>query len=138
MPLSNCSRCGQLFNKITSDVCKKCLEAEDELLRKTQDYLRQNRNASKVEVLMELELEPLMLEKWIKENRVNIIDPEQEQGKRLCVECGREVKGGGTICRTCQLKKLTKPKPAAPGENKESSPEESIKNISRGMHFKKK
>jgi len=139
LPLSNCSRCGQLFNKITTDVCKKCLEAEDELLHKTQDYLRQNRNASKVEVLMELELEPLMLDKWIAEKRVNIVDPTQEQGKRLCIECGREIKGSGTICRTCQLKKLTKPKTAASTENKETpSSDELAKTLGRGMHFKRK
>ena len=74
MPLDNCSRCGSLFKKISRDYCNTCYEEEEQLLRDTQAYLRDNRNASKAEVMSEMELDPETLEQWIESKRINEFD----------------------------------------------------------------
>ncbi len=137
MPLANCPRCGKLFNKMAIDICKDCQKEEDKLLSETQEYLRQNRSASKVEILNDIDVEPWMLEKWVNENRINIIDQNDLMGKRYCVECGRELKIQGNVCKTCQIKKLSK-RPSSsstqpseiPVQNEETKPK-------RGMYYKR-
>lgn len=138
MPLANCPRCGKLFNKMAIDICKDCQKEEDELLRETQEYLRQNRSASKIEILDEVEVEPWLLDKWVTENRINIIDQEELMSKRYCVECGREIKGGGeSICRTCQLKKLSSKGSSSKTPSLDKVEQSETKKTSRGMHYKK-
>ncbi len=138
MALANCSRCGRLFNKLHRDICPKCHDEEEELLRQTQDYLRDHRNAQIFELIEELEIEQWMLEKWVNEKRITLVTPESEMGAKKCSECGRKMKpsDAGNICKTCQLKRLMNKKPT---EKKTAEPDaELTKDESRGMHFKRK
>lgn len=136
MALANCPRCGTLFNKITRDICQKCIEEEEALLRETQKYLREHRNASVFEVMNDLDVDRAQLDKWSKEKRISILQPDQVVAKRVCMYCGREVPEGSQICRTCQIKKLSDKK--SPFESsKEPETEEEVKK-SRGMFYKKR
>lgn len=136
MPLDNCSRCGRLFNKIGRDYCSQCYEEEEELLRETQAYLRDNKAAAKCDVLDALELEPWMLDKWIQDKRIAEFDESEQVNKRICMYCGREVKEGQTICRTCQLKKMSKSGGSSSGGGETKNIDDPLKKASRGMHFK--
>lgn len=133
MALANCPRCGSLFNKTTLDCCKACHAEEESLLKETQTYLRSNRNAPMFEVMREVEVAQWMLEKWILEKRIQIVKPEEEMSKLRCMYCGREVEPGISICKTCQLRKLSekpqKDKPAA-------VPDAEPKAKRSGMHVK--
>lgn len=111
MALGNCPRCGALFNKVTIDICPSCYNKEQDLLRTTQRYLRENRTATVASVLVALrddgtDVEQWMLEKWIKEKRINLAPEEVATVKPHCPYCSRELKEGEKICKTCQLKKL--------------------------------
>lgn len=134
MPLANCPRCGALFNKITTEFCKKCYDEEEELLRQTQDFLRKNRGAAVFEILEEVELEQWMLEKWITEQRITLSNPEDLKAIPRCSACGREIKSGETICQTCKFKNLASKKPAP--EKQKPAEEEAEKPARTGMHFK--
>lgn len=106
MALTNCPRCGALFNKTAVDCCSKCYALEEKLLRQTQDYLRKNRNAPKYEVMAEVGLTQWMVEKWIGEKRITIYDPTEVSAVPRCNSCGRETKPGEPLCKTCQFKRL--------------------------------
>ncbi|MDP8243948.1 MAG: hypothetical protein P9L94_07695 [Candidatus Hinthialibacter antarcticus] len=133
MALANCKQCGSLFNKITRDICEKCLKEEEALLRETQDYLRDNRSAQIWQILEAIEdLEAGLLDKWVGEKRINLVKPEDEAGKKQCMYCGREVTGAGNICKTCEVKKkLSSSKPTLKKED------EGPKAKRTGMHFKR-
>jgi hypothetical protein len=45
MALANCKRCGNLFNRVTRDICDACYKREEEDLVKVQHYLRDNAKA---------------------------------------------------------------------------------------------
>lgn len=136
MALANCKQCGSLFNKITRDICEKCIKEEEELLRATQDYLRDNRSAQIWQILEAVEdLDAGLLDKWVEEKRINLVQPADELGKKKCMYCGREVTGQGNICKTCQVKKkLTENKsPVSLVEKEDEGP----KTKRSGMHFKR-
>ncbi len=135
MALANCPRCGALFNKITTDYCKKCYEEEENLLRQTQDFLRKNRAAAVFEILEEVELEQWMLEKWVAEQRITLSNPSDLQAIPRCSSCGREIKIGQNMCSTCKFKKLAAKKPSSTQKDKPAE-EEKEKTTRSGMHFK--
>jgi predicted amidophosphoribosyltransferase len=142
--LQNCSRCGKLFNRLSRDVCQDCVDLEDSYLRETQRYLRENRNATAAEVLIDLnevgfDVEQRMLEKWVKEKRINLkLETDETEAKRLCPLCQREIKDHEKICRTCQMKKIMSGKtqsPSSPSTPKKEEPEATKR---PGMHYKKR
>ncbi|MEW6238487.1 MAG: hypothetical protein AB1656_24135 [Candidatus Omnitrophota bacterium] len=137
MPIDNCSRCGELFNKIKYNICNKCLEEEESLLRDAKDYLLEHPNAMIIELVEELEIEEWMFEKWIREKRIQILSPEEMMKKRHCVQCGRELKDDNAMyCKNCMFKQTLQKKV----EEKEEAPkvkEEPLSYDRRGMHYKK-
>ncbi|MBI1389236.1 MAG: hypothetical protein GC154_12390 [bacterium] len=140
MALANCTKCGALFNKMARDICNKCYDEEEQLLRDTQDYLRDNRNAAKWEILDAVEdVDMELLEKWVREKRINLVNLEEEMSKKHCMYCGREVQGPGTICRTCMIKKNVSQKPTLADKMEENEKKDAAPAAQRtGMHFKKR
>jgi uncharacterized protein len=140
MPLANCKKCGQLFNKTTNPVCPKCIEEEEALLRKAQAYLRKNPNATIIQLISDLEdedvfIEKEQLEKWAEEKRINIVFDGEPDNKPRCSLCGREVRPGTSICATCKFTKL--PRKSGDSEPQELKPEEPEKKPRSGMHYKR-
>lgn len=75
--LANCPKCGQLFNKVTKEICPKCVEAEDKMLSETQHYLRENRNAGRHQIILEIDgVTPELLDKWVETKRINLVTAE--------------------------------------------------------------
>lgn len=87
------------------------------------------------EVLQEVDVEQWMVEKWVADKRITLNSPEEAMATYRCSSCGREIKPGQTLCKTCQFKKLAAKKPpSAPGEKKEKDAPSTSR--SAGMHFK--
>lgn len=138
MALANCSKCGSLFNKVVREICDSCFQEEEEMLKETQDYLRDNRSAAMWEILEAVEdLNQALLDKWIDQGRVTVVDPIEEASKKRCMYCGREVKGAGNICKTCEIKKTlsSAKKPASTLDQPKK--EDTDKAKRSGMHFKR-
>jgi uncharacterized C2H2 Zn-finger protein len=142
MSLANCPRCGQLFNQTTNDVCKKCQQIEDDLLRITKEYLRKNPNATAVQTIQDLEtqcvfVEKSLLEKWEREHRIRLVKEEENHPALKCPLCGRRVKEGETICITCKFTKLRSAvtKEHSADQNDDSAPRGGSNRI--GMHYKR-
>lgn len=130
MPLANCKQCGKLFRKVVSDTCPDCQREEEKLLRETLDHLREHPEAMISDISDELEIEKSLIEKWIREGRITIIDPDHAMSKPKCVKCGREIKEGQTYCRTCMFKQLQ-------GQSKRQAPAQ-VEEKHTGMHYKPK
>lgn len=111
MALANCPKCGKLFNKVTRNICVDCSNVEENALRKTQAYLRKTPNASIAQVIYDLEeddvyIDKPMLEKWTEEGRITLVIEVATEAKPHCSLCGREVKPGESICKTCKFTKI--------------------------------
>ncbi len=135
MPLANCRKCGKLFRKVNLDICKDCEREEEELLLDVREFLRENPDAIRNEILDEFEMEQALLEKWIEQKRIVLVKESGADAKPTCPSCGREVKEGQTYCRTCMFKKLQQKGAAAKGE-KAPEPAEKAEKRS-GMHYRK-
>ncbi len=138
MALMNCSRCGELYDAVSQDICQKCIEEEEELLSAAQEYLRTHRTASKYTIIDELDIESSMLEKWIKEKRLTFITSEEFE-RPSCAHCGRKLSSDDqVICKTCRLKKaLSEEKPLESKAYSKPVSEEAPKSSKKGMHYKR-
>lgn len=115
------------------------MDEEAQLLRETQDYLRDHRNATKSDILDVVEdLSIALLDQWVDEGRIQLYDPVAEMNKVRCMYCGREVSGGGTVCKTCQIKKTLGQKTGGPTAPAKPSTADVKQQRIGGMHFKKK
>jgi len=122
--LANCPKCGQLFNKTTREICPKCIEAEDKLLSDTQHFLRDNRNAGRHQIMLEVEgVTSDLLDKWVESKRINLVTAEDlvEQQEKANKQ-------------KMLLNKIMSGKKQAASETKE---DETEKKERRGMHFKR-
>lgn len=122
--LANCPKCGQLFNKVTKEICPKCVENEDIMLRDTQQFLRDNRNAGKHQIMLEVDgVTPDLLDRWIESKRINLVSAEDlaEQQEKANKQ-------------KMLLNKIMGGKKKGDSEKKE---EEEEKKERHGMHFKR-
>lgn len=140
MPLANCVQCKKLFNKVKNELCQECLEKEERLLRLIHDHLRKTPKISLAQLIddfaeiYDIELEESQIEKWVAEKRINLILPGENSATPRCQLCGREVKQGESICRTCKFTKLGR---AGDKQKKPASNEPQAGNKIRGMYYKR-
>lgn len=142
MALTNCPRCGKLFNKFAISICSDCLAEEERRLRKTQEYLRKNPNATIVQLTkdmdeqFDIQLDRPTLEKWANDGRISIVFEQDVENTYHCSLCGRETKAGETICKTCKFTKLSRAKEE---ESIFAKPklEGSSSKMRQGMHYKR-
>jgi hypothetical protein len=128
------------------DICSECFAEEENLLRLTQKYLRENKSASATQLLDDLneeghEVTHFLLEKWVREKRINL-KQESEDGDVVgrCPYCNRELKEGQKICSTCQIKRVINSKDKMqPSREPESQPEQETEKKPRaGMYYKRR
>ena len=134
MALANCRQCGKLYNKVTDrEICEDCYKEEEDLLSEVQDYLRDHRKASVLNIAEDLDIDHDLIEKWVHEDRIHLVTSESSKNK--CSNCGRELKESdtGPMCKTCLLKKAMKQ--PAPQTTQQTEP---TQNVARGMYYKKR
>jgi hypothetical protein len=106
MALANCKRCGNLFNRVTRDICDACYKREEEDLVKVQHYLRDNAKAglSIEEVAEANEVDEEMIRKWIRDKRLILKGSLAGAGVDdldACEACGAPIVGG-RLCISCR------------------------------------
>ena len=99
MDLSTCVRCQKLYTKLRLTVCPECEAEEEKEILELQSYLRDNRNASLIEVSDALDIYMEDIERWIQEKRVSIEVCEKADLK--CTICGDSILSG-RVCVTCR------------------------------------
>lgn len=98
MGLSNCSRCGNLFNKMTSiPYCTACLEEEQIQEDKIKNYLRSHPSSQIKDIAKGTKVKEKIVREILKKPTF------QQSGYRVgypCEICGKEIRSG-KICQAC-------------------------------------
>lgn len=117
MPITNCRRCGRIYNRAGRDLCSECLQEEDEAYKVVRGYLRQHRDV----LLPELSEGTGVPEDWIVEmiRDGRLILSEQPNLYVSCERCGGPTQAG-RYCRTC-AKEMSNGFAAASHDLKEKS-----------------
>ncbi len=138
MLLKNCHHCGRLFQSMQRDICPDCFREEELLLRQTREYLRtcNKRRAYIAEVVEHVAVDPKIVEKWIREKKIDTVSIHESKEIKTCPICGRLVQENKKFCNNCTLNRISR---TAPDERNEIPEETSISKKSApkvGMHYK--
>lgn len=115
MALSNCPRCGKLFDNTFKDICQQCAREEDKVYEKVRDYIKENRACTIYEASEATEVSVKMITRFIKQGRIDI--RHSPNMAYPCETCGTPI-AAGRFCNQCieELNKgfanVLKPSPA--------------------------
>ncbi len=101
MSLTNCARCGKVFNSDKGQtVCADCGMAENHDMKKVVDYLRKNPLASVMEVHEKTGVSQTQIFRFINNGSFKITKSASQFKCRLC---GKDI-SKGTVCHDCDAK----------------------------------
>jgi ribosomal protein L32 len=95
---TNCPRCGKIFTKVSSPICKECEKAEIDKFDEVRLYVKENPNSSAQDVAEACEVTIKRLLHWVREGKLDI--SEGMADLNLCSKCGRPIKSG-RLCDRC-------------------------------------
>jgi ribosomal protein L32 len=98
MNAQNCPRCGRIFTRITSPVCKECENAEKEKFEVVRAYVKENPHSSAQEVSEACDVSVKRLLQYVREGRLEI--SQGMEGLATCSKCGQPIKSG-RMCQKC-------------------------------------
>ena len=100
--LANCKECGTLYNRISSDFCNKCQDAEEEAYQVVRKYIEENPDALIDEIVDATDVSVEKIRKFLEEGRLTetkiIIESDIN-----CQVCGRAI-SAGNLCKFCAKK----------------------------------
>lgn len=70
MPLASCGRCGKMFNKVNTNVCPGCVEAEEADFEKIREVISRNETLNVEQVADEAGVDITVVRRVIGEGRV--------------------------------------------------------------------
>ena len=97
--ISNCVNCGQMFMKTRDNICPACIEEKEEVFRQVKQYLRENKSATLVQVIQDLQIEMELVVEMVEEGRLYFA--ENPNFGIECVCCGKPT-SAGRYCPSCQ------------------------------------
>lgn len=93
----SCPTCGKMFSHPVNKLCATCNREDQELFELVRDYLRENPNATAVEVVDATEVPLKKVEEFIKSGRLTVVPG----GLTLyCQICEAKIKRG-RLCEAC-------------------------------------
>ncbi len=139
--LSNCSKCGRLFVKLsTRDVCESCHQEEERQFERVYAFLRkrENRTATMAQVVEATGVEEKLIIKWIRAGRLQLVHfPNLGYP---CDSCGAMIREG-RLCAKC-LGQLQADLRRAEGEKEKklvpAAPLITPKTIKNAKHFRQR
>jgi hypothetical protein len=97
--ISNCSRCGKLFNKTIREICEQCMSEETEMINTIRLYLKENKLATVTDVVRNTEVELEIILDLIEKGHIVLID--NPNIKFECSRCGLPTPDG-RLCSRCR------------------------------------
>ena len=101
MALSNCQKCGKLFNQTRGRICQACLDLEKEEFERVLEYIREHKVRFIVELAEETGVERAKILKWVDEGRLDLEVRPSDRPTGECNRCGRPT-GGADLCDRCR------------------------------------
>ncbi|WP_117168758.1 TIGR03826 family flagellar region protein [Paraliobacillus sediminis] len=98
--LDNCSNCGNLYVKVSRNVCPDCVKEEEKKFQTVYDFMKKriNRQATIPEITEGTGVEQELIIKFVKEQRLR-----SSQFPNLtypCDKCGDQIQDG-KLCTSC-------------------------------------
>lgn len=102
MALSNCTRCGELFNRLSRSICPDCVRKEEEQVAAVMAFLRGNPDVTVDEVAEATGVESSLVLQLIREERVKPGFRGDSPGLRAmrCRSCSKLIESG-VYCPEC-------------------------------------
>ncbi len=100
MEFRNCPRCGKIFVFVKQNICNDCIIEEEKIFEKVKKYIKENENATIVEVAKNTEVSERKILKYLKEGRLEIVQNIDTNYK--CKNCGKKILTGN-FCNDCLL-----------------------------------
>lgn len=133
--LRNCPKCGRVFAYQGKNLCRKCLEAEEDEYLIVRRYVRDHPGANVFEVAAETGVEEEKILRFLREGR---LISQGFTSNLECARCGRKI-SSGKYCEQCLYQLDSEIKGAIPGKARqkaEPGPEADRKRR-EAMHIKK-
>lgn len=100
MDFVNCPRCGKLFNRMSSPICKTCEKEEEELFKIVRQFVDDNPNCTIPEVTEALGVSVKKIMKYLRDGR---LEASKGMGETLrCEKCNKPIKRGH-YCDGCVI-----------------------------------
>lgn len=103
MDVRNCKRCGKVFTYRGMNVCNDCFEQDQKDFNKVKDYLEENPGASLMEVSKETEIDLKIINRFLREGRLEAEGIVLSNSDMNCEQCGKAI-GSGRYCEDCLRK----------------------------------
>lgn len=100
MPLANCSRCNQIFNRTVHDLCPDCRETEEFAFAQVCDYLARHPESTLTDVIQATGADPEQVRRMVRSGRLAGFDA-LAMSVLACQRCGVPVPIG-RFCAPCQ------------------------------------
>lgn len=97
--ISNCPRCGRLFNKTVRDICDQCINEESDFINIIRQYLKENKLATITDVVRDTEIELEIVLDLIEKGHIVLIDNPNMRFE--CSRCGLPTPDG-RLCSKCR------------------------------------
>ena len=98
MGLTNCKRCGKLFNLQGHTVCSNCRAKDADDFSKIWEYMSTHPGVTILELSRETGVEPSVITRFLREGRLTT--DSRESGDLLCESCGSPI-NEGRYCNKC-------------------------------------
>lgn len=99
--IANCPRCGKIFAKVLTEVCRNCVKEIELEYEKCVEYLRENRGATIYEVSDATEVSVRQITKFIREGRISLMNAPNLGYP--CESCGEPIRQGN-LCDDCRAR----------------------------------
>ena len=101
MPLASCARCKKMFNKVSSQICPLCKDAEDADYEKIRAVIDTDPNLNVEQVSQEAEVDLSVVQRMVKEGLVSAVTLEECKGIK-CGQCGAPaISITKRLCKIC-------------------------------------
>lgn len=105
MAMTNCPRCGKLFNQIRLPICPECEKNEEEEFKRVKEYVTDNPGANISEIVTETDVPLKRIQKFLRDGRLEV--SKGLVGTLRCSVCGEPITKG-RMCEACTLKTAEK------------------------------
>lgn len=107
MPITNCRRCGRVYNRIGRDLCPECVKDEDEAYKVVRPYLRQHPNTHMTQLSEDTGVSEDLIVEMIRDGRLILSNHSNlfyscercggpTQSGKYCPACAEEMSGSFT------------------------------------------
>ncbi|MCL2610916.1 MAG: hypothetical protein FWE02_04475 [Defluviitaleaceae bacterium] len=96
--LKNCPRCRKVANLLTSNICEKCIEEEEEIYKKVYEHLKENPGLSVAELSIQTGVSTKKILGYVRDERIQMIE-----NVLSCKICGEKI-ARGSLCLDCEEK----------------------------------